>query len=50
MTHDVEQSVMDAMKAPVAIGSERYNTILTFLYQEASFLDNLKLAQWGEGV
>ncbi|WP_338454594.1 3-phenylpropionate/cinnamic acid dioxygenase subunit beta [uncultured Alteromonas sp.] len=48
MTHDVEQSVMDAMKAPVAIGSERYNTILTFLYQEASFLDNLKLAQWGE--
>ena len=47
MTHDVKQNVMDTMRAPVAIGSERYNTILTFLYHEASLLDNLKISEWG---
>jgi len=48
MSHDVEECVMDAMRAPVAIGSERYNAILTFLYNEGSLLDNLKLSEWAE--
>jgi len=48
MTHNVEKNVMDEMRAPVAIGSDRYNAILTFLYQESSLLDNLKISEWGK--
>ncbi len=33
--------------APVAIGSEVYNRILGFLYQEAALLDTLRLKEWG---
>jgi 3-phenylpropionate/cinnamic acid dioxygenase small subunit len=32
----------------VAIGSQEYNEILEFLYDEAHLLDNMKFAEWGK--
>jgi len=35
-------------KNRIAIGSEVYNEVLNFLYDEAEMLDNLRLGEWAE--
>ena len=45
----VQQKQADSNeKAYIPIGSEAYNEIVTFLYEEAMLLDNLRLEEWGE--
>ena len=45
----VQQKQADSNeKAYIPIGSEAYNEIVTFLYEEAMLLDNLRLQEWGE--
>ncbi|MCC5861777.1 MAG: 3-phenylpropionate/cinnamic acid dioxygenase subunit beta [Gammaproteobacteria bacterium] len=44
-----EQSASSVKTAQrVAIGSQEYNEILEFLYDEAHLLDNMKFAEWGK--
>ena len=32
----------------IAVGSAEYNAVLTFMYEEAALLDQLRLGEWGQ--
>ncbi|MEH6386371.1 MULTISPECIES: 3-phenylpropionate/cinnamic acid dioxygenase subunit beta [Pseudomonas] len=43
-----EKSAEAPQGQAVPVGSAEYNAILTFLYEEAALLDQLRLSEWGE--
>lgn len=48
MTVSETVNFFDQCSTPVGIGSELYNQILGFYYNEAQLLDNLRFTEWSE--
>tara|TARA_R110001592_G_scaffold124543_7_gene333534 strand:+ start:728 stop:1288 length:561 start_codon:yes stop_codon:yes gene_type:complete len=45
----VQENITEAAPGkPIAVGSAEYNAVLTFMYEEAALLDQLRLGEWGQ--
>lgn len=43
-----ESSPLVKQGKPIAVGSADYNAVLTFMYEEAAVLDQLRFEEWGQ--